>query len=260
MIVLEAKNVCKQFGGLKAVDNVDLQIREKSIFGIIGPNGAGKSTFFNICTGYYPPTSGTISFMGENITGINPELIAEKGMARTFQNIKLFDNMSVLENIKIGYHMHTKTTLADAILNTRRCREDEKMVTKASLELIDRVGLTKYKDFRAGNLPYGIQRKLEIARSLAMQPKLLLLDEPAAGMNPQETMQLMEFITQLREEGLTIVVIEHDMKFVMNMCDEIMVLNYGQKICQGTPQEVCRDENVIQAYFGSDLQLESEGG
>ena len=258
MNILEGRAISKRFGGLKAVDNVDIQVEEYQIFGIIGPNGAGKSTFFNVCSGYYPPSEGAVLLCGEDVTRMSPEQIAGKGLARTFQNIKLFNNMSVLENVKIGYHAQIKSRMFDAIFKTSRHRRDERFAEEESLKLLEKIGLLHYKDFRAGNLPYGIQRKLEIARSLAMRPKILLLDEPAAGMNPQETKQLMEFVLQLRQEGLTIVVIEHDMKFVMNLCDTIMVLNCGQKLFQGTPKQVRENAEVAAAYFGSAPQPDIE--
>jgi len=252
-VLLEARGVSKHFGGLKAVDNVDMVINEGDIFGIIGPNGAGKTTFFNLCSGVFPVTDGEIFFNGENITNLRPDIIARKGMARTFQNIKLFNYMSVLENIKIGFHIHSKTRIWDAILHTSVYKTDEKMAEEKGLEIIERVGLKDYKDVLAGNLPYGMQRRVEIARALALDPKILLLDEPAAGMNPNETMALMEFIKKLNQEGYTIAVIEHDMKFVMNTCNRIMVLNFGKKICEGDPQYIRSNKEVNEAYFGKGI-------
>ena len=250
-VLMEAKKISKYFGGLKAVDEVDMKINKGEVFGVIGPNGAGKTTFFDVTSGLKPTTSGEIWFDGENITNKKPEHIAKKGLARTFQNIKLFSEMTVLDNVKIGFHMHTKTNMFDAILHDRRYKNDEKMVHDKGMELLDRIGLSQYTDTEAGNLAYGTQRKVEIARALAMEPKILLLDEPAAGMNPQETMSLLEFVKNLNSEGYTIVVIEHDMKFIMNICDRILVLNYGRKICEGTPELIKNDENVCKAYFGS---------
>jgi branched-chain amino acid transport system ATP-binding protein len=258
--VLEAQNVSMHFGGLKAVDNVSMTINKGTIFGIIGPNGAGKTTFFNVCSGIYTPTAGKIFLHGENITGLKPEQIARKGIARTFQNIKLFKYMTVLENVKIGFHTNTKTSILDALFHTKTYDADEEFVTGEGLKLLERVGLLQYKDTRAGNLPYGIQRRLEIARALALKPSILLLDEPAAGMNPNETQDLSAFIKDLntsfdnsRDRGLTVVVIEHDMKFVMNTCNWILVLNFGEKICEGTPELVKKDKQVGEAYFGKGI-------
>lgn len=252
-VILEAHDVCMYFGGLKAVEKVNMQIKSGDIFGIIGPNGAGKTTFFNICSGIYKPTQGSISFLGEDITNLAPDKIARKGMARTFQNIQLFKFMTVLENVKIGFHIRTKSNMASAILRDKRYKEDEKFIEEKGLEILERVGLMKFKDTLASNLPYGIQRKVEIARALALDPKILLLDEPAAGMNPIETKELSEFIIKLNKDGYTIAVIEHDMKFVMNTCNRILVLNFGQKICEGTPEIVKNDKGVNEAYFGKGI-------
>lgn len=248
--LLETKDICKYFGGLKAVEKVNMCVEKGDIFGIIGPNGAGKTTFFNICTGIYGPTSGEIWFCGENITGKDPEEVARRGIARTFQNIQLFKFMTVLDNIKIGFHLLTKTTVLDAMLHTKQYKADERFVIESGLGILKRVGLYEYRDTLAGNLPYGIQRKVEIARALALNPKIILLDEPAAGMNPNETDSLREFILSLKKDGYTIMVIEHDMRFVMNSCDKIMVLNFGQKICEGIPEEVRNNQQVNEAYFG----------
>jgi len=252
-VLLEAQHVCKYFGGLKAVEDVDMSIREGDIFGIIGPNGAGKTTFFNMCTGMYPVTKGRILFEGEDLTRLNTETIAEKYIARTFQNIQLFKFMTVLENVKIGCHVQTGTNLFDAVLHTRRYRQDEEYTTHKSEEILKRIGLYEYRDVKASNLSYGMQRKVEIARALALDHKILLLDEPAAGMNPHETQSLMEFIKQLNADGLTIAVIEHDMKFIMNSCNRILVLNFGRKIFEGTPDEVKANEEVQTAYFGKGM-------
>ncbi|RPF47563.1 branched-chain amino acid transport system ATP-binding protein [Hydrogenoanaerobacterium saccharovorans] len=251
--LLEAKGVCKYFGGLKAVEGVDMSINKGDIFGIIGPNGAGKTTFFNICSGIYQPTKGEIWLDGEKISSLHSEQIARKGMARTFQNIQLFKYMSVLENVKIGFHIHTKTNMFDSILHTKTYKQDEEFAVQKGLEILEKVGLAEYRDTMAGNLAYGIQRKVEIARALALDPKILLLDEPAAGMNPLETQELMHFIKQLNQDGYTIAVIEHDMKFVMNSCNRILVLNFGQKISEGTPDEIKADQHVHEAYFGKGI-------
>lgn len=257
--LLEAKHVSKHFGGLKAVNDVDMTINKGDIFGIIGPNGAGKTTFFNMCSGIFPITSGEIWLDGENITNISSEVIARKGMARTFQNIQLFKYMSVLDNVKIGFHIHTKTKLWDSILHTKVYHEDEKLVQEKGLEILEKVGLTEFKDTMAGNLAYGVQRRVEIARALALNPKILLLDEPAAGMNPNETKALMEFIKKLNKDGYTIAVIEHDMKFVMNTCNRILVLSFGKKICEGTPEVVKADKEVNEAYFGKGIIVGEAG-
>lgn len=248
--ILEAKNVSKLFGGLRAVDDVSMSVKEGEIFGIIGPNGAGKTTFFNLCSGTYPVSSGHIFLHGEDITGKAPEEIARKGLARTFQNIKLFNYMTVLNNVKIGCHINTKTSVWDAMMHTKAYRRDETYALEHSMEVLRSVGLESLATENAGNLAYGVQRKVEIARALATNPSVLLLDEPAAGMNPNETWSLLEFIREIRKAGHTVVVIEHDMKFVMNLCDRVLVLNFGQKICEGTPDEVRNDVNVQQAYFG----------
>ena len=255
-MLLEAKSVCKFFGGLKAVNEVNLQVQENEIFGIIGPNGAGKTTLFNLLACSFPLTSGEIWFRGERINGCTPDKIAKKGLARTFQNIKLFPQMTVAQNIAIGFHIYTKTTVFDSIFHTKQYKTDEEMIRRESARLLDELELGEYRNFLAGNLPYGIQRKVEIARALATAPKLLLLDEPAAGMNPNETKSLSEFIRKLRASGYTIMVIEHDMKFIMNLCDRIVVLDHGINICEGTPDIVMNNQQVIEAYFGKGFARE----
>lgn len=251
--ILRAEGISMYFGGLKAVENVDMTIHQGDVFGIIGPNGAGKTTFFNVCSGIYKPTKGCIYLRGSDISGMAPEVIAKKGMARTFQNIKLFNYMTVLENIKIGFHNNTKTGMMSALFHTKRYKEDEAFIHKRGLEILEMVGLSNYADTKAGNLPYGVQRRVEIARALALEPIILLLDEPAAGMNPNETQDLVEFIRELKKLNYTVAVIEHDMKFVMNSCNRILVLNFGQTICEGTPEVVKRDKAVHEAYFGKGL-------
>lgn len=250
-VLLESRDVCKYFGGVKAVDHVNMRISKGEIFGIIGPNGAGKSTFFNVITGLYSATHGSVLFEGQEITGKSPEEIATMGLARTFQNIRLFTNMRVIDNIKIGFHIRTKTNVFQAMLHSRRYREDEQMAMEESIKLLERVGLEAYRDMKAGNLAYGTQRKVEIARALALDPKILLLDEPAAGMNPAETTELMRFVRQLNDSGYTIAVIEHDMKFIMNLCHRLIVLDHGTCIADGSPLEIRNDPDVIRAYFGS---------
>lgn len=253
--LLEVKNISKHFGGLKAVDNVSMEVKEGEVLGIIGPNGAGKTTFFNLITGTYPLTSGQIYFDGKEVTNYTPEKMAGLGVARTFQNIKLFKFLSVLENIKAGFHIQLKTNIFDAMLHTKKYKDDEENANEKSKKLLERIGLIDQIDLMAGNLPYGWQRRLEIGRALALSPKLLLLDEPAAGMNPSETVDLMKFIKALNKDGITIVVIEHDMKFIMNLCDRIVVINHGTKLAEGTPGEVSKNKDVIEAYLGADLSI-----
>jgi len=254
-VILESKNVSKHFGGIKAVNHVDMKIEKGDIFGIIGPNGAGKTTFFNVCSGTIPATEGQVYFKGELITGKSPAQIARRGLARTFQNIKLFNYMTVLENVKIGFHMHTSTNLFDAVLNNKKFKRDEEFAIEEGKKIIEKVGLLDYMDVQAGNLAYGVQRRVEIARALALNPDILLLDEPAAGMNPNETRDLLEFVKMLNNDGYTIAVIEHDMKFVMNLCKNIMVLNFGTKICEGDAEHVKNDPKVHEAYFGKGTTL-----
>lgn len=253
MTILETEGLSMYFGGLKAVDDINMKVEQGQIFGVIGPNGAGKTTFFNVCTGNYTPTKGSVMFDGQNITGLNPEQIAAKGMARTFQNIKLFNNMTVLDNVKIGFNLSMKTSLFDAILHTKKYKEDEKMCNEKGMEVLKKLDLDSLYDSKAGNLSYGTQRKVEIARAIAMNPQIILLDEPAAGMNPSETQQLSLFVSKLRDMGFTIVVIEHDMKFIMSICDRIMVMQYGKKLFEGTPLEVKNSQDVIDAYFGKGM-------
>ena len=256
--LLEVQHISKHFGGLKATDDISMQVEQEEILGIIGPNGAGKTTFFNLITGTYRLTSGKILFDGKDVTNYTPEKMAKLGMARTFQNIKLFKFLSVLENVKVGFHIQTSTGMVDSILHTKRYRNDEALANEKGMEILRRVGLANQAALLAGNLPYGWQRRLEIARAMARSPKILLLDEPAAGMNPSETAELMGFIRTLRDDGITVVVIEHDMKFMMNLCDRIVVINYGKKLAEGTPAEVTRNEQVIEAYLGTGLTIDSK--
>ncbi|MCD2492003.1 ABC transporter ATP-binding protein [Lacrimispora sp. NSJ-141] len=251
--VLRTEGVCRYFGGLKAVENVSMTVNSGQIFGIIGPNGAGKTTFFNVCSGIYKPTKGRVYLCGRDISNMRPETISRLGITRTFQSMQLFKFMTVLENVKIGCHKGTKSGIFDAIFHTGRYKRDEEYVTRKSLETIEKAGLTKYAYTMAGSLPYGIQRRVEIARALATDPEILLLDEPAAGMNPMETVDLRKFVQELNRNGQTILLIEHDMKFVMNCCHNILVLNFGKKICEGTPEVVKKDPEVQAAYFGSGM-------
>lgn len=251
--ILETIKLSKHFGGLKAVEEVSIKVEKGQIYGIIGPNGAGKTTFFNLLTGTFTPTGGAIKFNNAPITNFPPEKVARLGIARTFQNIKLFKYMTVLDNVKIGFHAQTKTNFWDAILHTPTYKRDEQLAIEKGMAVLKRVGLDDKAMDYASNLAYGTQRRLEIARALATNPELLLLDEPAAGMNPAETVSLIEFIRQLNQEGLTIVVIEHDMKLIMNLCQRIAVLNHGEKICEGTPIEVQNNQCVIEAYLGKGI-------
>ncbi len=250
-VALKANNLSIVFGGLHAVENFSIEIKEGELVGLIGPNGAGKTTVFNMLTGVYIPTSGTVELRGEDVTKISAHNRVEKGISRTFQNIRLFKRMSVLENVKVSSNIHMNYGLFDGIFKTKKYWEQEDKETKEAMEILDVLGLAEYKDELAQNLPYGKQRKLEIARALASHPSILCLDEPAAGMNPIETEELMETIKVVRDKFNTaILLIEHDMKLVMGICEWIKVISFGKEIATGTPDEIKNNKEVIAAYLG----------
>lgn len=249
--VLKANSISIEFGGLKAVENFSIEIKQGELVGLIGPNGAGKTTVFNMLTGVYIPTSGTIELRGQDVTKLDPHTRVKIGISRTFQNIRLFKRMSVLENVKLSSNVHMNYSIFDGIFKTKKYFEQEDKATKEALEILEVLGLTEYVDEQAQNLPYGKQRKLEIARALASHPAILCLDEPAAGMNPIETEELMDTIKIVREKFNTaILLIEHDMKLVMGICEWIKVISFGKEIATGTPDEIKNNKEVIAAYLG----------
>ncbi len=259
MEILLARQLTMRFGGLVAVNQLDLEVSERAIHSVIGPNGAGKTTFFNCVTGFYQSDEGQILFDGAVINGLSPDRITQLGIARTYQNIRLFANMTALENILVGMHPHLTSNWIGAVLRTRATRQEEEQATAAATELLNFVGLRGKGDYLAKNLPYGEQRRLEIARALASRPRILLLDEPTAGMNPRETIDMMGFIRRLRDErGITILLIEHQMRVVMGISERVTVLDYGTKIAEGTPEEVRENPRVVEAYLGT--RRISEGG
>ena len=249
-IILKIDNIKKNFGGILAVDGVSLEIKEGEIVSIIGPNGAGKTTVFNILTGVYTTDEGTIVFNGEEIHNKSPIHIDKAGISRTFQNIRLFSDLRVIENVLIGSHLNTKYGIFSSIFRTKKFKNEEDRETIRAIELLKSIGLDYRRDEYAANLPYGEQRKLEIARSLATGAKLILLDEPAAGMNPKESAELMEFIRKIRIMGYTVLMIEHDMSVVMNISDRIYVIDHGKPVANGLPEEIAKNKNVIKAYLG----------
>ncbi|MEK3806202.1 ABC transporter ATP-binding protein [Bacillus sp. FSL H8-0547] len=252
--LLNVKNLGMKFGGLKALSGVDIELKKGELAGLIGPNGAGKTTFFNLLTGVYVPTEGTLMLEGQKLNGLVPYKITKKGISRTFQNIRLFNDLSVLDNVKVAYHSHARHSIASSILRLPSHFKGEREMEDKAVEFLKIFRLEKFMHEKAKNLPYGQQRRLEIARALAASPKLLLLDEPAAGMNPQETEELMNLIAFIREKfDLTVLLIEHDMPLVMGVCEQIYVLDHGQLIAQGKPEEIRNNPKVIEAYLGEEV-------
>jgi branched-chain amino acid transport system ATP-binding protein len=259
LLLLEASAIAKRFGGVHALTDVDFTIRHGEIYGLIGPNGAGKTTLFNVLTGIYEPDQGQFLFDGAPLDRLKPNEVAARGIARTFQNIRLFANLSALENVMIGRHVRTRANVFGAIARNARTRAEEKAIAQRAYEILEYVGVADRAHHLARHLPYGSQRRLEIARALATDPKLLALDEPAAGMNATETASLASLLHDIRRDGTTILLIEHDMKLVMGICDRVLVLDYGRKIAEGPAADVRNDKAVIDAYLGGDISLDLKG-
>jgi branched-chain amino acid transport system ATP-binding protein len=257
--LLAADRIAKRFGGVQALSDVSFGIRRGEIYGLIGPNGAGKTSLFNVLTGIYPPDGGSFAFDGAPLTGQKPHEVAARGIARTFQNIRLFANLSALENVMIGRHVRTRANVIGAIFRGPKTLAEERAIQRRAYELLEYVGVERHANDLAKHLAYGNQRRLEIARALATEPKLLALDEPAAGMNATETATLRELLLGIRRDGTTILLIEHDMKLVMSVCDRVLVLDYGKKIAEGPAAAVQADEKVIAAYLGGDVALDLKG-
>lgn len=253
--MLKLEDVTIKFGGLTAVNNVSLEIPEGSIFGLIGPNGAGKTTLFNLISGVYKPTSGKIYFQEKEIEGTTPYKVNELGIARTYQNINLFKKMTTLENVMVGCHTKSKAGIFDAVFKTKKQKSEEKAIIDKSMNILEFMGLKDKAYYKASNLSYGEQRRLEISRAMASEPKLILLDEPAAGMNANEKLELNDTIQKMNKLGITVLLVEHDMKVVMNICDTVCVLNYGKRLCVGEPDYVQNNQEVIEAYLGGDIDV-----